>query len=121
MSELKKAGCFSLLKQSDMNHTSKGVKNALYEIKKSPGKDPEKELTSDSICFLKKCFTYAVKQNIEDVDQLKISLQCIPYHVFGQHDKCSSWCHEKKDKENHCRTVEFHNRALFTELKKLFD
>lgn len=35
MSDLRKAGCFTIIKQSDMNHTSKGVKNALWEIKKT--------------------------------------------------------------------------------------
>lgn len=121
MSELLKNGCYNVIEQSDMNHTAKGVKNALYEIKKNNFQDPQKELNGDSIGFIKKCFTYAVKQNLGDVEKLKQCLRKFPYHAFGQHDNCGAWCKANEDKENHTRTVHFVNDALFTALKTLFD
>lgn len=120
ISELRKTGCFNIIKQSDMNHSAKGVKNALYEIKKNSSQDPQKKLNAEAINFLKKCFTYAVKQNLGDVEKLKRCLKNIPHHAFGIHENCGVWCKENENKENHTRTVRFKNKALFTALQNLF-
>lgn len=50
-----------VVKHSDKNHTSRGVTNMLYKIDKRS--DTNKELTSEAIKYLHRCFTYAVSQN----------------------------------------------------------
>ena len=41
------------------------------------------------IDYLQKCFGYALRQNKDNVEQLKISLKAIVPHAFGEHEQCS--------------------------------
>lgn len=96
---IKKACNHTILKQSDKNHTSKGVKSLLYKIDKN--KDPDKELTTESIKYLHKCFTYAMAQNKGDVIGMQAAIKNVPYHAFNIHENCGNWCSFIKGKENH--------------------
>ena len=61
-----------VVKQSDKNHTSKGVVNALYKIKTN-----FKELTGASIKYLQRCFNFCISQNIGNQIKLAHSQQVL--------------------------------------------
>ena len=118
---IKKASKHDILKQSDKNHTSKGVKSLLYKIGKI--KDPDKELTSGTIKYLHKCFTYAMAQHQGNVAGMGAAIKNIPYHAFNIHDNCGQWCGYVQSKENyeHATVVGgLKNQILFEELKTIF-
>lgn len=69
-----------IVKQSDKNHTSKGLVSALYELQKK-----HKDLTSDSIKYLQKCFNYSIAQNIGNVESMADSIKNILSHCFNLH------------------------------------
>ncbi|KAJ8674335.1 hypothetical protein QAD02_005597 [Eretmocerus hayati] len=107
-----------IVKQSDKNHTTKGVVSSLYKINKK-----HKELTSDRINYLKKCFTYAVSQNLGNREGMEKAIKNIPYHGFNIHDDCGSWCKYELDPENykHANIGDgFHSELLFEALKEIF-
>ncbi|XP_011860412.1 PREDICTED: uncharacterized protein LOC105557707 [Vollenhovia emeryi] len=86
--------------------------------------DTNKELSSEAIKYLHRCFTYAVSQNPGNPDGLAAAIKNIPFHAFNQHDNCGDWCNYAKDPENYVHTTVlggFQNDRLFQELKKLFD
>ena len=66
-----------VVKHSDKNHTSKGVVNELFKMKKQ-----FKELNSISISFVQKCFNYCVSQCGGDSETLSKSLKVVPYHCL---------------------------------------
>ena len=121
ISAIKKVANHNIIKQSDKNHTSKGVKTLLYKIDKS--KDPDKEMTLEAIKYLHKCFTYAMAQHRGNVKKMAAAIANIPYHAFNIHDSCGKWCGYSTNKEN-CehRTISggFKNKTLFEELKSIF-
>ncbi|XP_034230904.1 uncharacterized protein LOC117639401 [Thrips palmi] len=90
------ASSHEIVKQSDMNHTSKGVKNTLYGIEKSFD-----EINGDAILYLHRCFTYALSQNRGNCGAMAVALRAIPYHAFNDHTICGDWCGYKKDPENY--------------------
>ena len=96
---IKKAADHDIIKQSDKNHTSKGVKSLLYKIDKS--KDPDKEMTSETIKYLHKCFTYAMAQHQGNVSEMAAAIKNVPYHAFNIHDNCGQWCGYVQNKENY--------------------
>ena len=106
-----------IIKQSDLTHTKKGVGNILYEVKSKQACDPDLELEHDSIKYFKKCFAYAVTQNVGHLENMQAALRNIPYHAFGDHKNCGSWC--QANKENYVCT-EFKNPVLFEEIKAVF-
>lgn len=104
-----------IIKQSDVNHTSGGVKK-IYNIQKS-----HKELTKDRIVYLHRCFTYALAQNKGNSSGLATAIRSIPYHAFNDHSQCGTWCGYHEDKENYVHKVVpggFEDPLLFEELKK---
>lgn len=64
-----------VVKHSDKNHTSKDVANILYIINKRS--DTNKELTSEAIKYLHRCFTYAVSQNPGNPDNVAAAIRNI--------------------------------------------
>ncbi|XP_071632814.1 uncharacterized protein [Temnothorax longispinosus] len=111
-----------VVKHSDKNHTSRGVTNMLYKIDKRS--DANKELTSEAIKYLHRCFTYAVSQNPGNPDNLAAAIRNIPFHAFNMHDNCGDWCNYSKDPENYTHSTVlggFQNERLFEELKELFN
>lgn len=119
-SALQKACSYPIIFQSDMNHTTKGVSNILYEVKSNRGKDPDQELDHDSIKYLKKCFTYAVKQNLGDIEGMKAAIKNIPHHVNNEHSNCGSWCQGKSEKENYNVGIDLKNEKLIAELHEIY-
>ena len=109
----------TVLKQSDMNHTTKGVSKKLYEIAKSRSQNPDDEMSHDFINYLKKYFTSAVKQNRGDLEKIKNAITNIPKHVFNDHQHCGAWC--KAGKENYSRSYDVNNPILLESLTNLFD
>lgn len=106
--------------QSDMNHSKKGVKNALFEIRNDKSKDTLSELNKDSISYLTDCFSYAVKQNLGDVDKIEKSLKNVPLHVFDEYDNCDSFCRFKINPETQDNSRHFKGPALKLVLVDLF-
>ncbi|KAK2578741.1 hypothetical protein KPH14_001033 [Odynerus spinipes] len=78
-----------IVKQSDRNHASKGVRNVLY---KTANDKNVKGMSADAIKYLHRCYTYAVAQNQGNSTALAASLRNIPYHAYDQHDNCGKWC-----------------------------
>ncbi|XP_077279100.1 uncharacterized protein LOC143906731 [Temnothorax americanus] len=110
---------YEIVKQSDMNHTTKSVGNTLHEIHNSKVSDPDRELSNDTIKHLQRCFTYAVKQNQGNISKVQAALKNIPYHIFGYHENCSQWCQDNADKENYTG-IRVKNATLFEVLKNTF-
>lgn len=113
------ASSHPIIKQSDVNHTSGGVKKKIYNIQKN-----HKELTKDRIVYFHRCFTYALAQNKGDSIGLANAIQSIPYHVFNDHTKCGTWCGFVERKENYDHKIipgGFQDQRLFEELKNIFD
>lgn len=88
---IKKNSSHEIVKFSDINHTSKGVKTMLYKLSADRSKDPGKELTSDSIKYLHRCFTYALHQHKGNLSELSAAIKNIPYHAFNYHENCGEW------------------------------
>ena len=112
----------SIVKHSDRNHTSKGVKNMLYKIEKD--QDIDNEMNSESITYLYRCFNYAMAQNKGNLVEMQKSIRNIPFHAFNDHTNCRSWCGYTNDPENYVhKTIPggFKNEILFEKLKNVFN
>ncbi|XP_011876984.1 PREDICTED: uncharacterized protein LOC105567056, partial [Vollenhovia emeryi] len=119
---VQKQSTHNVVKQSDKNHTAKGVKNLLYKIDKN--KDPNREMTSEAIKYFHRCFTYAMAQHQGNTEDMAKAIRNIPYHAFNYHENCGEWCGYVTDKENYNhRTVigGFTSPVLFEELKTIFN
>lgn len=110
---------YEIVKQADKNHTSKGVVSALYKIQKS-----HKELNSESIKYLQKCFNYCISQNKGDCDSMATAIKNIPSHAFNMHRNCGSWCKYEEDPENYRHKVigtGLKDEKFFDALQEIFD
>ncbi|XP_070547580.1 uncharacterized protein [Ptychodera flava] len=84
-----------IVKHKDNNHVKKGFADKLYKLKaeKSYG-----QLSTKVICYLQKCFSYALSQNSSSASDLEKNLKAIVPHAFGDHVYCDSrWCQFMKD------------------------
>ncbi|XP_034948881.1 uncharacterized protein [Chelonus insularis] len=112
----------TVVKQSDRNHVSKGVKNLLY--KTANNKDIN-GLTGDAINYLHRCYTYSVAQNEGNTKNMAAAIRNIPYHAFDIHENCGNWCGYLKDPENYKHSVLFHkdfkNEVLFKKICETFN
>ena len=79
-------------KWSDVNHAKKSLGTRLYKLQKQ-----EKELTSQVIKYLQKCFSYALSQNKGDPQGVCDAILSIVPHAYGEHDQCGDWCRFRKD------------------------
>ena len=108
---------YDIQKQSDRNHTTKGVKNLLYKIKENESNDPDRELNHESIEYLRYCFSCAIGRNEGNLVEMRAAIKNIPYHAYNVHDNCSNdWCRFEQNKENfEFRKVPggFKNQILF--------
>lgn len=119
LDSLQKVSAHPIFKQADMNHTKKGVKNKLYEIRGSKSRDPDSELSHDNIKYFVKCFSYAIQQNRGNLTDLSAALKNIPQHVMGKHDACGKWC--LANKENYESSIVIENPTLLKEITNLFN
>lgn len=99
-------------KLADTNHLVKNFSNELYKLRRS-----HKQLNRKGvISHIKKCFSYAVRQNKGQSKTLANELKRIPDHLYGRHENCSSWC---KPKSKH--TVLLSDNDLHKKLVNFFD
>lgn len=103
ISAIKSVTDYEIIKHADKNHTSGGLVKQLYKTKTLNQKNANyKELNSDVIKYLKKCFNYAIAQNVNDPVSLAKNLRAIPKHCFDDHSGCSaSWCGYLQNQENY--------------------
>ena len=102
-SRAKKIVSPDLVKFSDKNHVIKNFTNKLCKIKET-----QKMLSSKTINYLKKNFTYAISQNKNNVNGLKQNINAIVPHAFGKHELCSrSWCKFYTDKNYRSPSLPF--------------
>ena len=119
ISAIRAGSNYEVIKHSDKNHTSKGVTNELYKIKKD-----YKELTSNPIKYLQRCFNYRVSQNAGDSMEIAAAIKNIPYHSYNDHSNCGSWCGYQHNPETYQHSVigsGFKDKKLFDALKCLFN
>ena len=110
---------FEVVKQSDKNHTSKGLVNELYKINKK-----YKELTGTAIKYLQKCFNYCIAHNAGSAINMSTAIKNIPNNFFNNVQECGSWCSYHKEPETYTHSVikdGFKNPNLFNDLQSIFD
>lgn len=111
-----------IFKRSDKNHTANGVKNVLHKIDKQ--KDPKKEMTSEVINYIHKCFTYAMSQNRGNSKMMATAIRNMPYHIYNHHNNCGDWCGYIKNKENYEHSTiiaGLKSLFLFDDMKEIFN
>ena len=79
-----------IIKWSDLNHTKKHLGNSLYTLAKK-----QKMLTKQVITTLQRWFSFAIKQNKNQVQNCRQALSQIVPHAFGEHENCGVWCRAK--------------------------
>lgn len=107
-----------LVKQSDINHNSAGVKKQLHAIERN-----FKELSKDKISYLHRCFICAVTQNRGNSQSMADVLRSISHHTFNDHSLFANWCGYIQDKETYDHKIVpggFQDPNLFNELKDIF-
>lgn len=107
-----------IIKQSDRNHAGGGVKKQLYQLEKGC-----KELNTERINYLHRCFTYALAQNQGESKAMAAAIRSIPHHTFNDHSICGTWCGYLKNKENYEHSTVpdgFTDVNLLTALKTVF-
>jgi hypothetical protein len=84
----------SIKKRDDKSHVKKNLSSRLYKLSKQ-----HKQLKSDKVIpYIVRCFMYAISKHQNSKDSMKLELQAIVPHIFGDHSKCpSSWCTYNKD------------------------
>lgn len=119
ISALRNSSHNQIIKQSDLNHTSKGVTNELYKIK------PKfKEMTKDVIGYFHRCFTYAVAQNRSNTQEMAKAIRNIPDHSYNRHENCGSWCGYYQNPESYKHNIienGFKNMKMYEDLRILFN
>ncbi|XP_015120753.1 uncharacterized protein LOC107043683 [Diachasma alloeum] len=108
-----------ILKRSDKNHASGGLRKQLYEMQKKI-----KELTKERITYLHRCFTFAVSQNLGNDAEMANAIRSIPLHACNDHTVCGAWCgyHDDPEKYEHSSVPGgFTDPKLSEELRRLFN
>ncbi|CAC5421913.1 unnamed protein product [Mytilus coruscus] len=105
LSRVKEALDHEVKKLSDINHSTKSLGKAFYNLKSK-----HKTLSTDIIEYYKMCFSYAIQQNKNNETKLKETLTAIVPHSFGIHDKCGNWCN--KSIENNFHKYLLHGKPL---------
>ncbi|XP_062603897.1 uncharacterized protein LOC134265692 isoform X2 [Saccostrea cucullata] len=84
----KKAISDQLEKCSDKSHIVRNFNNSLHKVK-----DGHKNFSTANINYFKKCFSYAIEQNKENVEGIRQNLLATVPHAFGDHSGCNEvWC-----------------------------
>lgn len=111
-----------IVKQSDINHSKKGVGNKLYKMRENKSIDIEGELSHDQINYLKDTFAIVIKKKKFNKVVIENDLRNLPDHVFdkNEHKNCGGFCKYKEDKENYDNSRHMKNPVLYQNIKKLF-
>ncbi|MEW8546215.1 MAG: 3'-5' exonuclease [Candidatus Thiodiazotropha sp.] len=84
-------------KFSDISHIKRSLSNRLAEMHKT-----HKSLTEMVRTGFVKNFTYAVHQNKDKTEEsMRVSLQAIVPHMYGEHSLCGTWCRSGEEKYKH--------------------
>ncbi|XP_076080234.1 uncharacterized protein LOC143051079 [Mytilus galloprovincialis] len=84
-------------KRDDQNHLKKGLSKSLHQMSIK-----YKELKQDDTReYILRCFIYAITGGTTE-DDIKVSLDRIVPHIFGNHDSCRevTWCKYEEDPTN---------------------
>ncbi|CAC5378942.1 unnamed protein product [Mytilus coruscus] len=104
-------------KWSDMGHTRVQLGNKLYKIKEKYKKD----LSTDDIAHLQKCFMYAIQSHKNDPKSIAENISAIVPHSFNRHDQCNeSWCKYLQNPNKYRPTIQLNNLYLRVELESVF-
>ena len=82
---LRRLSPYAIEKQSDFNHVAKTFNGKLYDIK----------LNANLREYFAKMFALAIKKNKNNNVAVRIALESIIPHAFGNHESCGDYC--KKD------------------------
>ena len=95
-------------KRTNKNHLRKTLGNELYSLQnKHKG-----FLSSRTITYLQKCFSYMCEQNRGSPTGIVNGLNAIVPHAFGDHDYCQDWCGFLKDPGNYKHKTLPHGKDL---------
>lgn len=115
-----RAACnHEVIKHADKNHTTKGVTNELYKLKKN-----FKELSADAIKYLQRSFAYCISQNLGNEENMRNAIKNIPFHCFNIHTNCGQWCGYLKDPVNYKHATikeSFSYEVLLQALQNFFE
>ena len=84
---LRRLSPYAIIKWSDFNHVSKTFNSKLYDMK----------LNASLREYFSKVFTISVKKNQGDELKVKVALESIIPHAFGEHQNCGSFCTPQDD------------------------
>ena len=90
---LRRLSPYTIHKWSDFNHVKKTFNSKLYDLK----------LSANLREYFSKVFSLAIKQNQGNDVKVKIALENIIPHAFGNHENCGCYC-RKDDDNNHVYT-----------------
>lgn len=102
----------TVFKLSDRNHLKKNFSKDLYKL------NYYKEMKKETIDHLKKCFGYAIVQNVGDSENLACTLRSIPDHMFDNHENCGIWCNRKNGASK--QKIILSDNSLYNELSSMF-
>lgn len=74
----------------DLNHCKNGFNKRLYKLKSKFS-----FLSPRCIKYLRKCLTYAIRQQKNKPVELANAIRNIANHVHGEHDECGDWCNAR--------------------------
>ena len=88
---------YNVEKWSDASLATRTIVSHLNKIsserKNQPGESP---LSQEVIEYFRKCFSYCQSQNKGDPERLKVTMNAIVPHAFGDHQQCQyhklNWC-----------------------------
>ena len=83
---------YAVQKWSDISHAKCALGNRLYGIKSA-----HRQQSKKVIKYVQRSFIYAVAQNKGDSASLKMALNAIVPHMYGEHDICRAWCRFAKE------------------------
>jgi len=74
-------------KRTDKNHVKKNFVKQLYAV------STKQKMTTDTINYFAKCFSYCCSQAKGNPDAVRRGLQALGTHPFGSHEFCqTAWC-----------------------------
>lgn len=117
---IRKGNKKKIFKFADSNHLKKNFVSKLYDLKKKHREFKKKS----TIVHIKKLFNFAVHQNKKNTEGLQNTLRSLPDHLFGDHNRCASWCSSSKLSKIEYRkfhAITFKDKILYKDLKNLFE
>lgn len=116
ISAVRRASNEPIQKWSDSNHSAKSVANALYNLK----------VNQSVVKYFTRNFSYVIKQNKNNSDEVEKSVKNIVPHAYGEHANCGIWCKFAVEKENYRhhglpKGKPFDNHSIRDKLEQIFN